>query len=62
MSKNSFSTLQPDRLQGLFDFKAAEFTVASRDFSDYISDKDIGFIVYDRNHLDTQMIHSKLTN
>ena len=60
MSKNSFSTLQPDTLLGLFDFKPAEFTVASRDFSDYIKENDIGFIVYDRNHLDTQMIHSKL--
>ena len=60
MSKNSFSTLQPDTLQGLFDFKPAEFTVAPRDFSDYIKKNDIGFIVYDRNHLDTQMIHSKL--
>ena len=60
MSKNSFSNLQPDGLQGLFDFKPAQFTVAARDFSDYIRENHIGFIVYDRNHLDTQMIHSKL--
>jgi hypothetical protein len=60
MSKNSFSNLQPETLQGLFNFKPAEFTVASRDFSDYIKDNNIGFIVYDRNHLDTQMTHSKL--
>ena len=60
LSKNSFSTLQPESLIGLFDYKSAEFTVASRDFSDYIKENDIGFIVYDRNQLDIQMVHSKL--
>ncbi|MCL5949197.1 MAG: glycosyltransferase family 39 protein [Candidatus Bathyarchaeota archaeon] len=60
MSKNSFPTLQPDVLQGLFNFKTAEFTVSARDYTDYIKENNIGFIVYDRNHLDTQMIHSKL--
>jgi hypothetical protein len=60
LSKNSFSTLQPDTLQELFSFKPAQFTVASRDFSDYIRENKIGFIVYDRNKLDTQMVHSKL--
>jgi hypothetical protein len=60
LAKSSFSTLQPDGLEGLFGFKPAEFTVESRDFSDYIKDKGIGFIVYDRNQLDTQMIRSKL--
>jgi hypothetical protein len=60
LSKNSFPTLQPDTLQGLFSFKPAEFTVATRDYIDYIKDNNIGFIVYDRNHLDTQMIHSKI--
>jgi hypothetical protein len=60
MSKNSFPTLAPDKLQGLFNFKPAEFTVASRSFSDYIKENQIGFIVYDRNKLDTQMIKSKL--
>jgi hypothetical protein len=60
MSKNSFPTLSPDTLQGLFNFKPAEFTVASRSFRDYINENQIGFIVYDRNKLDTQMIKSKL--
>ncbi len=60
LSKNSFPTLQPDTLQGLFSLKPAEFTVATRDYIDYIKDNNIGFIVYDRNHLDTQMIHSKI--
>lgn len=60
MSKNSFPTLAPDTLQGLFNFKPAEFTVTARNFSDYIKENHIGFIVYDRNKLDTQMIKSKL--
>ncbi len=60
MSKNTFPTLQPDALQGLFNFKPAEFTVSARDYTDYIKENNIGFIVYDRNHLDTKMIHSKL--
>ena len=60
MSKNSFPTLTPDTLQGLFNLKPAEFTVTSRSFSDYIKENQIGFIVYDRNKLDTQMIKSKL--
>ena len=60
LSQSSFPSLQPDALEGLFSYKPAEFTVAARDFSDYIRENDIGFIVYDRNQLDTAMIHSKL--
>jgi hypothetical protein len=60
LAKNSYPSLQPSTLEGLFDLKVPQFTVATRDFSDYIKENDIGFIVYDRNHLDTQMIHSKL--
>jgi hypothetical protein len=60
MSKNSYSPLQPDTLQSLLSLKTAPFIVATRDFSDYIAENNIGFIVYDRNQLDPQMIHSKL--
>jgi hypothetical protein len=60
LSKNSYPTLQPSDLKGLFDLKVPQFTVATRDFSDYIRQYSIGFIVYDRNQLDTQMLHSKL--
>jgi hypothetical protein len=60
LSKNTFPTLQPNTLQGLFNFKTTEFTVVARDYTDYIKENNIGFIVYDRNKLDTQMIHSKL--
>ena len=60
LSKNSFPALQPDTLQNLFNYKPAEFTVTARDYSDYIRKNGIGFIVYDRNQLDTTMIRSKL--
>ena len=60
MSQNSYSTLEPDILQSLFDLKTAEFSVAARDFTEYIKNNNIGIIVYDRNQLDTQMIHSKI--
>jgi hypothetical protein len=60
IAKNNFPSLQPDGLEGLFEFKPADFTVQSRDFSDYIKDNNIGFIVYDRNQLDPQTVHSKI--
>jgi hypothetical protein len=60
LSKNSYPTLDQAKLEGLFRLKVPEFTVLTRDFSDYIRDNDISFIVYDRNQLNTQMIHSKL--
>ena len=60
LSKSSYPSLTRDALQGLFDYKTAEFPVKSRDFSYYITANNIGFIVYDKNELDTQMINSKL--
>ncbi len=60
ISQNSYPTLEPNILKDLFDTKITEFTVAARDFTDYIRSNNIGFIVYDRNQFDTQMIHSKL--
>ncbi len=60
MSKNSFPTLQPESLQGMFNLNPAELTLATRDFTDYIKNSNIGFIVYDRNHLDTNMLNSDL--
>jgi len=60
MSKNSFPSLSPEGLESMFELKTPAFTVPSRDFRDYIAQYDIGFIVYDKNQLDTKMIHSKL--
>ena len=55
MSKNSYPALQPDTLQGMFSLNP-ELTLFTRDFTDYIKNNDVGFIVYDRNHLDTNML------
>jgi hypothetical protein len=60
LTGNSFPALQRSDLESLLDYKPAEFTVVTRDFSDYISSNNIGFIVYDRNQLDTQILNSKL--
>lgn len=60
LSKNSFPALQRSNLASVLDYKVAEFPVATRDFSDYIASSNIGFIVYDRNQLDTQILNSRL--
>lgn len=60
LSKSSYSSLSPSNLQSLFSYTTAPFNVASRDFSDYIKEDKIGFIVYDRNQLDTQIVNSKI--
>jgi len=60
LSKNSYSQLEPNSLLSVFDFQPLEVTVKARDFTDYIREYDVVFVVYDKNQLDTQMIHSKL--
>jgi hypothetical protein len=61
-SKNSFPEIQDlSELKSLFALKpATTFEVHSRDYSDYIKDYNIGFLVYDKNQLDTKIIRSKL--
>lgn len=59
LSQSSYPALSRSTLQGIFSQTVPSFDVVSRDFSDYIKDK-IGFIVYDRNELDTQIINSKI--
>jgi hypothetical protein len=61
-SKTSFPEMPNLRdLQSLFGFKpAAEFELKSRDYHEYIKDENIGFIVYDKNQLDTKIIRCKL--
>ncbi len=60
LSKSSYAALQRSDLQDLLDYKPTEFTVVTRDFSDYIHDNNIAFLIYDRNQLDTQILNSKL--
>ena len=59
---DSFSKIQnPNDLKSLFDFKpTATFEVKSRDYHDYIKENNIGFIVYDKNQLDTKLIRAKV--
>ncbi|MGD0203208.1 MAG: hypothetical protein ABSC20_04800 [Candidatus Bathyarchaeia archaeon] len=56
LSKNSFPTLQPNELESLFNFKPGQFTVSTSDFKDYIAENNIGFIVYDKNQLNSNMV------
>jgi hypothetical protein len=61
-SKSSFSEMQDLRdLKNLFDFKpATAFDLKSRDYHDYIKEYNIGFLVYDKNQLDTKIVRCKL--
>jgi hypothetical protein len=61
-SKNSFPEIQDlSELKSLFALKpATTFEVHSRDYRDYIKEYNIGFLVYDKNQLDTKIIRSKL--
>jgi hypothetical protein len=60
LSKNSFPQLTPNNLESIVGQLTPEFPVVTRDYSDYIHENNIGFIVYDRNQLDTQIINSKI--
>ncbi len=59
LSKNNFPTLQTNGLKNLFDYKPSEFTVSTRDYKNYIAENNIGFIVYDKNQLDTKIARCK---
>jgi hypothetical protein len=60
--KTDFPQMQNLRdLKSLFDFKPAPtFEVKSRDYHDYIKENNIGFIVYDKNQLDTKLIRARI--
>jgi hypothetical protein len=60
--KNGFPQMHNlNDLKSLFDFKpATAFEVKSRDYHDYIKENNIGFIVYDKNQLDTKLIRAKI--
>ena len=60
LSKNSYSPLEPNSLLGVFNLQPSEVTINARDFTDDIRKYAVDFVVYDKNVLDTQMIHSKL--
>jgi hypothetical protein len=60
LSQTSYTSLTRESLQGLFSLTVEQFNVKPRDFRNYIEQDNIGFIVYDRNELDTQIIKSKI--
>ena len=60
LSKSTYPALQKEGVEALFASKIAQFTVASRDFRDDIKQNNIGFIVYDKNQLDTAILKSKI--
>ena len=62
-SKSSFPEMpsQPIDVRSLFNLTPpAQFNVTGRDYHDYIKDNNIGFIVYDKNQLDTKIIRCKI--
>jgi hypothetical protein len=59
LSRSSYPILSPDALQGIFDLRPS-LTINGRTYIDYIAINSIEFVVYDRNQLDTSMIHSRL--
>jgi hypothetical protein len=60
LSKSTYPALTRDGVEGLLSLEPVKFSVVTRDFMEYIEANDIRFIVYDRNQLDTTLIHSKL--
>ena len=59
LSKSSYSTLNRVVLDGLFNYNTS-VNVVSRDFRYYLENDNVGFIVYDKNKLDHQIINSKI--
>lgn len=61
-SQDSYPAIkQPDEVKAMFTTAPTEYyTLISRDYYDYIQEYDIGFIVYDKNQLDTKLTHSRL--
>jgi hypothetical protein len=51
--------MQQNQLESLFAYNPGQFSVDSRDFTDYIAANDVKFIVYDKAHLDLNMLHVK---
>ena len=57
LTKDSYPTLQPDELISLFNFKSDQFPVSIHNYKEYIAEKNIGFIVFDKNQFD---VHTSL--
>ena len=61
-SKSSFSEMPAlDELRNMFDFKpASAFDVTTRSYLDYIREKKVEFLVYDKNRFDSKLLQSNI--
>ena len=59
LSQNSFSKLQPNELENLFNFQPGQFTISVSDFKDCIAQNNIEFVVYDKNQLDPNVVRCR---
>ncbi len=56
-----YQNVQPDQLKDLFNESPAwYFTVASRDYIDFIKENNVSFLVYDKNQLDPKLVRSSI--
>jgi hypothetical protein len=59
LSKSNFTALQPSNLESVLNFKTEPFSIFTSDYKDYVAANDIGFLVYDKNQLDPNIVHLK---
>lgn len=60
-SKSSYTDFERDQVKDMFTaVPTGYYVVNSRDYYDYIKKNNVGFLVYDRNQLDTKLVRSKL--
>ena len=50
---------QQNQLESLFNYNPGQFTVDSRDYTQYIAANNIEFIVYDKTQLHVNMLNVK---
>ncbi|MCW4001196.1 MAG: hypothetical protein NWE93_13260 [Candidatus Bathyarchaeota archaeon] len=54
LTKDTYPSLQPEGLPGLFSLKASPFPMVSRSYKEYLTENNIRFIVYDQSQFDYQ--------
>lgn len=59
-SKTSYPGMELGGLQYMFDSKPTSFDVITRDYTDYIKENDVKFVVYDKKSFDSKLLHSNL--
>jgi hypothetical protein len=59
-SKTSYPGMELGGLQYMFDSKPTSFDVITRDYTDYIRENDVEFVVYDKRSFDSKLLRSNL--